>query len=68
MRHIVSNSASNHAEDSKMTKNVWFWVTVASGAIAAYLMYRRGENLSTIAEQAVHHPVSSLIQEAKNAA
>lgn len=51
-----------------MTKNVWFWVTVASGAIAAYLMYRRGESLSTIAEQAVQHPVSSLVHEAQNVA
>ena len=51
-----------------MLKNAWFWVTVASGAIAAYLMYRRGESLSTIADETLHHPVSSLVHEAKNAA
>jgi hypothetical protein len=51
-----------------MYKKAWFWAMVASGAVAAYLMYRRGESLSVIAEESVHHPVQSLVREAKNAA
>lgn len=47
-------------------KKVWLWAMVASGAIAAYLMYRRGESLSRIAEESVQHPVKSLIREASN--
>ncbi|MGC2639799.1 MAG: hypothetical protein WA294_21630 [Acidobacteriaceae bacterium] len=48
-------------------KNVWFWATVAAGAVAAYLMYRRGESFGTIARESIQHPVSSLIDEAQNA-
>jgi|HubBroStandDraft_5_1064220.scaffolds.fasta_scaffold1361038_1 hypothetical protein len=48
-------------------KNVWFWATVAAGAVAAYLMYRRGENLGAIARDSVTHPVSTLVREARNA-
>ncbi|HTV14481.1 MAG TPA: hypothetical protein VME68_07185 [Acidobacteriaceae bacterium] len=48
-------------------KNVWFWTTVAAGALAAYLMFRRGESLGTIAREAVAHPVGSLVKEAQNA-
>lgn len=48
-------------------KKIWLWAMVAAGATAAYLMYRRGEDFSTIAEQAVQHPVSSLLHEAQRA-
>lgn len=51
-----------------MTKNVWFWATVAAGAVAAYLMYRRGASLGTIARESVQHPIGSLVREAENAA
>ncbi|HEX3662917.1 MAG TPA: hypothetical protein VHU89_15890 [Acidobacteriaceae bacterium] len=49
-------------------RNFIFWATVASGAIAAYLMFRRGEDLSTIAHESIEHPVGSLIREAQEAA
>lgn len=50
------------------TRNLLFWATVASGVVAAYLMYRRGERLSTIAQQSIQHPVGSLVREAQNVA
>jgi hypothetical protein len=40
--------------------------TVVSGFIAAYLMYRRGESLGSIAKQAITNPVGSLVSEVKN--
>ncbi|HEX4309892.1 MAG TPA: hypothetical protein VHZ25_07675 [Acidobacteriaceae bacterium] len=44
-----------------------FWTTIAAGAIAAYLMYRRGESLTTIAHDSIQHPIGSLVREAQNA-
>jgi uncharacterized protein (DUF697 family) len=43
-----------------------FFATVASGVIAAYLMYRRGESLGSIARQAIANPIGSLVTEVKN--
>jgi hypothetical protein len=43
-----------------------FFATVASGVIAAYLMYRRGESLGSIAKQAITNPIGSLVTEVKN--
>jgi hypothetical protein len=43
-----------------------FFATIASGVIAAYLMYRRGESLRSIAKQAITNPVGSLVTEVKN--
>jgi uncharacterized protein (DUF697 family) len=43
-----------------------FFATVASGLIAAYLMYRRGESLGSIAKQAITNPISSLVTEVKH--
>lgn len=48
-------------------RNVIFWATVAAGAIAGYLMIRRGESLGTVAREAITHPVGSLIRETQNA-
>ncbi|WP_433974931.1 hypothetical protein [Tunturiibacter lichenicola] len=42
------------------------FATVASGLIAAYLMYRRGESLGSIAKQAITNPIGSLVSEVKN--
>lgn len=50
------------AEELNMRKMI-FWGTVFSGAIAAYLMYKRGESLGTIAKKATSSPVGSLIAE-----
>jgi hypothetical protein len=48
-------------------RRIFFWVTIASGAAAAYLMYRRGEPISQIAKQTLSHPIGSLAQEIKQA-
>jgi hypothetical protein len=50
---------------NSMTRLILF-ATVASGFIAAYLMYRRGESLATIAKQTISNPVGSLISEVRN--
>jgi hypothetical protein len=49
-------------------RNIIFWATVASGAIAAYLMIRRGADLPTIARESIQHPVGSLVRETRMAA
>jgi len=49
---------------SSMNRVILF-ATVASGLIAAYLMYRRGESLGSIAKQTIANPVGSLISEVK---
>ena len=46
-------------------RRVLFWTTVASGALAAYLMYRRGENWKTIAKEAIGHPIGTMVDEVK---
>ncbi len=48
-------------------KRLIFWVSVASGIGAAYLMYKRGESFGNIAKQAVSNPVGSLAHELKEA-
>ena len=40
-----------------------YWGTIASGVIAAYLMYKRGEKLGTIAKNAATNPIGSLVNE-----
>lgn len=52
---------------SMNVKNVIFWATVASGVVAAYLMYRRGERPVTIARETIQNPVGSLVREAQAA-
>jgi hypothetical protein len=42
------------------------FATIASGVIAAYMMYRRGASLPSIAKQTLLNPVGSLVSEAKN--
>ncbi|HEV2280198.1 MAG TPA: hypothetical protein VGS02_18610 [Acidobacteriaceae bacterium] len=42
-----------------------FWATVAAGAVAAYMMYRRGEDITTIARESIQHPVKSLVRETR---
>lgn len=48
-------------------RNVIIWATVASGIVAAYLMFRRGESLGTIVSQSTEHPVGTLVDEAQRA-
>lgn len=65
-----TRTAALHPTNRRVTimRNVIIWATVAAGAIAAYLMYRRGESFGKIASDSVQHPVSSLVREAQNAA
>ena len=42
------------------------FATVVSGFVAAYLMYRRGESLRSIAKHTITNPVGSLVSEVKN--
>jgi hypothetical protein len=44
-------------------KRVLFWGTIVAGAVAAYLMYRRGESMGAIAVRTVTNPVGSLVTE-----
>ncbi len=49
-------------------RKLFLYGTIASGVVAAYLMYRRGESLGTIAQKAVTNPLGSLATELKGAA
>jgi hypothetical protein len=51
---------------NSMGKIILF-TTVASGFIAAYLMYRRGESLSDIVKATFINPVGSMLSEVRNA-
>lgn len=46
-------------------KRLTFWLTIAAGATAAYLMYRRGESLPSIAKQAATNPFGTFVREVK---
>ncbi len=48
-------------------RRIIVWATIASGVVAAYLMLRRGESLTTVADKAVSNPVGSLVNELKTA-
>jgi len=48
-------------------KRLFFWTTIFSGLAAAYLMFRRGESLGTIAQNTLANPVGTLVDEVKQA-
>jgi hypothetical protein len=48
-------------------RKVIFYATIISGFAAAYLMYRRGESIGSIAKRTITNPVGSLVSEVKNA-
>ena len=52
--------------EGQTMRRVLFWATVASGAVAAYLMMRRGESIGTIAQRAIGNPVGSLVSELRS--
>ena len=52
-------------EKSSMSK-VILYATIISGFVAAYLMYRRGESVVSIARKTVTNPIGSLVTEVKN--
>jgi hypothetical protein len=53
-------------ETRNTVSKVIFYATVFSGFVAAYLMYRRGESVVTIARKTVTNPIGSLVSEVKN--
>jgi hypothetical protein len=59
---------ANREPETKLSfSRILFYASVASGVVAAYLMYRRGESLPTIARRAITNPVGSMISEVKDA-
>jgi len=56
-----------HTEGQSTLSRIIFFATIASGVLAAYLMYRRGESLGSIARQTVSNPVGSLLSEVSKA-
>ena len=55
-------------EGRSSLQKVFLVATVVSGFVAAYLMYRRGESVGSIAKRTITNPVGSLISEVKNSA
>ena len=53
-------------ETQSSMKKAIFYATVIARFIAAYMMYRRGESLGTIAKQTITNPVGSFVSEVKN--
>jgi hypothetical protein len=54
-------------DDSQSSvRRLILFATIVSGFAAAYLMYRRGESLGTIAKRTITNPVGSLISEVKS--
>jgi hypothetical protein len=60
--------AQSLCSQGAVMKRVLFWGTIVAGAVAAYMMYRRGEPMGTIAVRAVTNPVGSLYSELQEAA
>ena len=46
-------------------RKAFFWVTVASGALAAYVMYKRGSSPGDIVASVIKDPFGSLFNEMK---
>jgi hypothetical protein len=59
--------ADEQFETQSTMRRLIFLATVVSGFVAAYLMYRRGESLVSIARRTVTNPVGSLVSEVKKA-
>jgi hypothetical protein len=58
-------AAEAQFEARSTLSKVLLYATVISGIVAAYLMYRRGESMFSIARNAVTNPVGSLVSEVK---
>jgi hypothetical protein len=59
-------AAEDQVEARSSLSKVVLYATVISGFVAAYLMYRRGESMVSIARKTVTNPVGSLVSEVKN--
>ena len=46
-------------------RRLFFWMTILSGAGAAYLMFKRGAPIQDIAKNTLTHPVGTLTNELK---
>ena len=44
-------------------RKFFFYATIASAAIAAYLLYKRGVPLNKIAEDVIQNPIGTLVHE-----
>ncbi len=47
-------------------RRILAWSGLIAGVIAAYLMYRRGESLGTIASKTTTNPIGALAGEVRN--
>jgi hypothetical protein len=59
-------TAEERVEAQSTLSKVILYATLISGFVAAYLMYRRGESMVSIARKTVTNPVGSLVSELKN--
>jgi hypothetical protein len=59
-------AAKEQLKAQRSLSKVVLYATVISGFVAAYLMYRRGESMVSIARKTVTNPVGSLVSEVKN--
>lgn len=59
-------AAEQQIEAHSTLSKIILYATVISGFVAAYLMYRRGESMFSIARKTVTNPVGSLVPEVKN--
>ncbi|WP_158787398.1 hypothetical protein [Granulicella sp. L46] len=59
-------AAEVQIETRSTLSKVVLYATIISGAVAAYLMYRRGESVFSIARKTVTNPVGSFVSEVKN--
>ena len=48
-------------------RKFFFWATIISGGVAAYLMIKKGEPLGQVAKQVLQHPFGSLVDQVKSA-
>jgi hypothetical protein len=53
-------------EPHSLLSKIIVYATIASGFVAAYLMYKRGESLVAIARNTVTNPIGSLVYEVQN--
>lgn len=59
-------TAEERVEGRTSFSKVIFYATVISGFVAAYLMYRRGESIVSIARKTFTNRVGSLVSEVKD--
>jgi hypothetical protein len=59
-------AAEGQVETHSSLSKIVLYATVISGFVAAYLMYRRGESMVSIARKTVTNPVGSLVSEVKS--